>query len=117
MSPEPCRSTLNSVSYCSQQQSHHLTLTQQDASICTNQEFDYYRYYDLDEAAFDGNEVELVSRVSKATRVDYFSSPHQPSWPPAQAVDGVGSAESLRLQAEGGGHGGYGDTSGGVSGR
>ncbi|WP_446728437.1 hypothetical protein, partial [Pseudomonas aeruginosa] len=54
---------------------------QQDSTIiCTNQELDYYyRFYDVDEAAFDGNEVELVSRFSKVTRMDHMiSSPYQP---------------------------------------
>uniref|UniRef100_A0A0E0JSD7 Uncharacterized protein n=1 Tax=Oryza punctata TaxID=4537 RepID=A0A0E0JSD7_ORYPU len=92
MSPEPC----NSISYCSKQQSNHLTLTHQDSTIiCTNQELDYYRFYDVDDAAFDGNEVELVSRFSKATKMDYFSS----LWPPAQvAVDVVGSPEMSRVR-------------------
>ncbi|EEE55836.1 hypothetical protein OsJ_04448 [Oryza sativa Japonica Group] len=99
MSPEPC----NSISDCSQQQSHHLTLTQQQDStiICTNQELDYYyRFYDVDEAAFDGNEVELVSRFSKVTRMDHMiSSPYQPTWSPAQAaVDVVGSSETSRVR-------------------
>lgn len=99
MSPEPCKS----ISDCSQQQSHHLTLTQQQDStiICTNQELDYYyRFYDVDEAAFDGNEVELVSRFSKVTRMDHMiSSPYQPTWSPAQAaVDVVGSSETSRVR-------------------
>uniref|UniRef100_J3L6V4 Uncharacterized protein n=1 Tax=Oryza brachyantha TaxID=4533 RepID=J3L6V4_ORYBR len=101
MSTEPCRSALNSISYCSPQQSHHLNPTQQDASvICSaNQELDYYyRFYDVDEAAFDGNEVELVSRVSKLGRVDYLSSPYQPSWPTAAAHAAGSSSETSRVR-------------------
>uniref|UniRef100_A0ACD5X859 Uncharacterized protein n=1 Tax=Avena sativa TaxID=4498 RepID=A0ACD5X859_AVESA len=63
-------------------------LTQQNASICTEQELDNYLhpyYYGVEEVALDGDELELgSSRAHKATKVDYFSSPYQSSWPPAQ---------------------------------
>uniref|UniRef100_A0A0D9V957 Uncharacterized protein n=1 Tax=Leersia perrieri TaxID=77586 RepID=A0A0D9V957_9ORYZ len=103
MSPAPCwTGSPNSITHCtkSQQQIDHLTLTtqQQDASVCTNQEVDYYRYYDLDEAAaFDCDEAELVSRVTKATRVDHFSSP---SWPTPPPPPPAATAETSRARKQ-----------------
>ena len=65
-----------------------LCLTQQNASFYTEQELDNYLhpyYYGIDEVAPDGDELDVgSSRAHKATKVDYFSSPYQSSWPPAQ---------------------------------
>ncbi|VAH82597.1 unnamed protein product [Triticum turgidum subsp. durum] len=61
--------------------------TQEGASICTNQELDYDHphYLGIEEVALDGVELELGPRASKATKVDYLSSPYHATWPPAQA--------------------------------
>ena len=63
-------------------------LTEQNASICAEQELDNYihpYYYGIEEVALDGDELVLGSSgAPKATRVDYFSSPYQSSWPPAK---------------------------------
>uniref|UniRef100_A0A0E0JSD6 Uncharacterized protein n=1 Tax=Oryza punctata TaxID=4537 RepID=A0A0E0JSD6_ORYPU len=89
MSPEPC----NSISYCS-----HFPAAQPSADSDTAARFNDYLYtnqlpllhYDVNEAAFDDNEVlqghqDGLLQLAVSTAV--------PPWPPAQAaVDVVGSA-------------------------
>ncbi|KAL6616565.1 hypothetical protein ACP70R_038835 [Stipagrostis hirtigluma subsp. patula] len=99
ISDQPCRTTPSSftTAYCSSQQNDHLP--QQDAVLRTDQEFGFPYYYGNEqEAAFDGDELELGFRASKATRVDYVSSPYQPLW--ATAARGDVAAESSRVRKQ-----------------
>ncbi|CAL4959913.1 unnamed protein product [Urochloa decumbens] len=103
MSEQPCRSTpANSfaTSYGSSQQIQHLP--QHDAVLRTEPGlgFPYYFGTDQQDAAFDGDEVELGYRASKATRVDYYSSPYQPSWPLARADVAAAAAETSRVRKQ-----------------
>lgn len=99
-SEQPCTSTPNSFtttssSYVTSQQIHHLP--QHDSVVCTEPGLGFPYYYVTDrqqDAAFDGDEVELGFQASKATRVDYYSSPYQLSWPLARAA----AAESSRVR-------------------
>ncbi|EES01920.1 hypothetical protein BDA96_03G423800 [Sorghum bicolor] len=97
-SEQPCTSNLfTASSYGTSQQIHHL-LPQHDSVICTEpgMGFPYYYGTDQQDAAFDGDEVELGFQASKATRVDYYSSPYQPSWPLARAA----ATESSRVRKQ-----------------
>ncbi|CAO2182012.1 unnamed protein product [Urochloa humidicola] len=103
MSEQPCRSTPNSfaTSYGSSQQIQNLP--QHDAVLCTEPGLGFPYYFGTDQqgTAFEGDDVELGYRASKATRVDYYSSPYhyQPSsWPLARAD--VAAAESSRVRKQ-----------------
>ncbi|KAL6840356.1 hypothetical protein ACP4OV_030166 [Aristida adscensionis] len=100
VSEQPCRTTPSSFttsSYCSSQQDHHLP--QQDAALCTEPGLGFPFYCAAEqEAAFDGDELDLGFRSAKATRVDYVSSPYQPMW--AAARGGDGAAESSRVRKQ-----------------
>ncbi|KAJ1286691.1 hypothetical protein BS78_03G371300 [Paspalum vaginatum] len=105
ISEQPCRSTPRPSSFTtfygsSQQQIHHLP--QHDTALCTEPGlgFPYYYGADQQDAAFDGDEVELGFRASKATKVDYFSSPYQPSWTLARADVAAVAAETSRVRKQ-----------------
>ncbi|RLN25690.1 DELLA protein RGL1-like [Panicum miliaceum] len=102
MSEQPCRSTPSSYTtfYGSSQQIHHLP--QHDAVLCTEPGlgFPYYYGTDQQDAAFDGDEVELGFRASKVTKADYYSSPYQSSWPLARADVAAAAAESSRVRKQ-----------------
>ncbi|XP_062181824.1 GRAS family protein RAD1-like [Phragmites australis] len=101
-SEPPCGTKPNSFTmpYCSSQQNLHLP--QQDAALCTEPGLGFPYYNGTEQAAaFDGEELELCfGRASKATKVDYLSSPCQNLWPLARADVAAATAESSRARKQ-----------------